>query len=111
MTLTTMTGPLLSKCARQVLRVTLSPVLADSIIGCYAPQDLKTFMESILSIDEELVNAYVQTLTLNTLQTYQNGATISWQEVELAVHLVYLYGELHKGAKGFCGDVAIFVSV
>lgn len=57
-------------------------------------------MESILNIDEELVNAYVRTLTLDTLQVYQSGGAVSWHEVELAVHLIYLYGELQKGVKG-----------
>ena len=67
-------------------------------------------MESILNIDEELVNSCVQTLTLNTLQTCQNSGAISWQEVELAVHLVYLYGELQKGVKGILINVACVAS-
>jgi hypothetical protein len=96
----TTTGLILSKCARRVLRATLSRFFAGSTIARHAFQDLRTFMESILNVDEELVNAYLRTLTLDTLQTYQSGGTISWQEVELAVHLIYLYGELQKGVKG-----------
>lgn len=57
-------------------------------------------MDSVLNIDEALVNNYVQTLVMNTLQAYQGGTNISWQDAELAVHLVYLFGELQKGTKG-----------
>ena len=67
-------------------------------------------MESILNIDEELVNSCVPTLTLNTLQTFQNSGAISWQEIELAVHLVYLYGELQKGVKGILISVTCVTS-
>jgi hypothetical protein len=37
---------------------------------------------------------------MNTLRTYQSGATVSWENAELAVYLVYLYGELQKIPRG-----------
>lgn len=58
-------------------------------------------MDHIYGIDEDLVNAYVQRLAMSTLQqASQPGAAVSWQDVELAVHLIYLYGELQKSVKG-----------
>ncbi|KAF8309914.1 ARM repeat-containing protein [Clavulina sp. PMI_390] len=62
-------------------------------------KDLRTFLEHILNINDDLVNGYAQTLVMNTLQAYQSGNNISWQDVELAVFVVYLYGELQKGVK------------
>lgn len=58
-------------------------------------------MDHIYSIDEDLVNAYVQRVAMATLQqASQPGATVSWQDVELAVYLIFLYGELQKSVKG-----------
>ena len=53
-----------------------------------------------MAIDERLVNSYVQNLALNTLRQFQFGTSISWQDAELAVYLVFLYGELQKTSKG-----------
>lgn len=59
-------------------------------------------MDHIINIDEDLVNSYIRQFSMTTLQQYQSGATVSWQDVELAVHLIYLYGEFQKGVKGMC---------
>ncbi len=64
------------------------------------PQDLRTFADSVMAIDESLVNGYVQNLALDTLQQFQSGISISWQDAELAVYLIFLYGELQKANKG-----------
>ncbi|KAI0671757.1 ARM repeat-containing protein [Trametes maxima] len=69
-------------------------------------RDLRTFMDSTLIIDPELVTDSVRTLALNTLTAYKNGAALKWNNAELAVYLVYIFGEINKtGGKGraaFC---------
>jgi len=65
--------------------------LADSF-----PQDLRTFMDSILVIDPSPVTSAVQTLAMNTLNAYQNGIAVKWNDAELAVYLVYIFGEINK---------------
>ncbi|OBZ72293.1 Exportin-T [Grifola frondosa] len=74
-------------------------------------KDLRTFMDSALMIDPELVTDAVRTLALNTLTAYQNGVAIKWHDAELAVYLVYIFGEINKtGGKGraaFCQAPAI----
>ncbi|KAG8841291.1 pre-tRNA nuclear export protein, partial [Tulasnella sp. 330] len=65
-------------------------------------QDLRVLLNAILEVDEELVTAVVRNIAMSTLSAFetarncgQAGASgISWQDAELAVYLVYLYGEL-----------------
>jgi len=61
-------------------------------------------MDAIIIIDEELVTSTVRSIALSTLSTFERaratGVTgmggVQWQDAELAVHLVFLYGEIHK---------------
>ncbi|QRV89824.1 exportin-T protein [Ceratobasidium sp. AG-Ba] len=57
--------------------------------------DLRLFLDSISAIDEELVTSAIKVLAMNTLG--QDG--VGWADAELAVYLVYLYGEFQKGDK------------
>ena len=59
-------------------------------------QELRTFMDSTLLVDPDLVTESVRTLALNTLSAYQNGVTLKWNDAELAVYLVYIFGEINK---------------
>lgn len=59
-------------------------------------QDLRTFMDSVLVVDQDLVTGAVRTLALNTLSAYQSGVTLKWSDAELAVYLVYIFGEINK---------------
>ena len=59
-------------------------------------QDLRTFMDSVLVIDPSLVTGAVQTLAMNTLNAYQSGVAVKWNDAELAVYLVYIFGEINK---------------
>ncbi|KAI0775191.1 ARM repeat-containing protein [Trametes elegans] len=74
-------------------------------------KELRTFMDSTLMIDPELVTESVRTLALNTLTAYQNGVSLKWNEAELAIYLVYIFGEINKtGGKGraaFCQAPAV----
>ena len=68
-------------------------------------------MDSILTIDDGIVNAYVQTLVMNTFRAFQQGGSggVSWQDVELSVYLVYIFGEFQKTAKGaYASDVWVW---
>ncbi|TFK47820.1 ARM repeat-containing protein [Heliocybe sulcata] len=69
-------------------------------------KDLRTFLDAVLVIDQDLVTDAVRTLSINTLTAYRNGASIEWTDAELAVYLIYIYGEINKaGGKGraaFC---------
>ena len=53
-------------------------------------------MDSALMIDSELVTESVRTLALNTLTAYQSGVSLKWNDAELAVYLVYIFGEINK---------------
>ena len=59
-------------------------------------KDLRTFIDSVLVIDPSLVTSAVQTLAMNTLNAYQNGVAVKWNDAELAVYLVYIFGEINK---------------
>ncbi|KAH9928319.1 armadillo-type protein [Fomitopsis serialis] len=69
-------------------------------------KDLRTFMDSTHVIEQTLVTDAVRTLVLNTFNAYRNGSTVKWNDAELAVYLVYSFGEINKsGSKGrgaFC---------
>ncbi|KAG5644385.1 hypothetical protein DXG03_008613 [Asterophora parasitica] len=69
-------------------------------------KELRTFMDSILAIDQDLVTGAVRTLALNTISAYQNGVSLEWHDAELGIYLVFIFGEINKtGGKGraaFC---------
>lgn len=69
-------------------------------------KDLRVFLDSILSIDQNLVTDAVRTLAVNTITAYRSGVSIKWNDAELGVYLVYIFGEINKtGGKGraaFC---------
>ncbi|EMD34072.1 hypothetical protein CERSUDRAFT_117585 [Gelatoporia subvermispora B] len=74
-------------------------------------KDLRTFMDSALVIDQALVSDALRTLALNTLSAYQGGVPVQWNDAELAVYTVYIFGEINKsGGKGraaFCQAPAV----
>lgn len=69
-------------------------------------KDLRTFLDAVLVIDQDLVTDAVRTLSINTLTAYRNGAAIKWTDAELSLYLIFIYGEINKsGGKGraaFC---------
>lgn len=62
---------------------------------CYS-QELRIFLDHLLFLDTETVVNTVRALTLNTLSSFQSGASVPWNDAELAVYLVYIYGEVNK---------------
>ncbi|EIW83859.1 ARM repeat-containing protein [Coniophora puteana RWD-64-598 SS2] len=64
-------------------------------------KDLRTFLDSILTLDQALVTGAVKSLALNILGEYQAGIAQPWNQLELGVYLVYIFNEINKsGAKG-----------
>jgi hypothetical protein len=53
-------------------------------------------MDSVLSIDQDLVIEAIRTHALQTLQLYASGTTIKWNDAELAVYLIFIFGEINK---------------
>lgn len=55
------------------------------------------FLDSIQTLDSELVTSTIHSVAITTLAAYEGGVNLKWQDAELAIHLVYLYGEIIKG--------------
>ncbi|KAF5342683.1 hypothetical protein D9611_001870 [Ephemerocybe angulata] len=74
-------------------------------------KELRTFMDSILTVDQDLVTTAIRTLALNTISAYQSGTQLKWNDAELGIYLVFIFGEINKtGGKGraaFCHAPAI----
>ncbi|KAK7050996.1 pre-tRNA nuclear export protein [Paramarasmius palmivorus] len=69
-------------------------------------KELRNFMDAVLVIDQDLVTEAVRSLALSTIEAYKNGVEMKWNEAELGIHMVYIFGEINKsGGKGraaFC---------
>ncbi|KIK63100.1 hypothetical protein GYMLUDRAFT_72336 [Collybiopsis luxurians FD-317 M1] len=69
-------------------------------------KELRIFVDSILAIDQDLVTDAVRTFALTTTEAYKNQVNMEWNQAELGVYLVYIFGEINKsGGKGraaFC---------
>ncbi|KZT57628.1 ARM repeat-containing protein [Calocera cornea HHB12733] len=70
---------------------------------------LKSFMDGIAALDVDLYTKATTEVVRSTLGAFVNGQQVSWQRAELALQLLYLYGELNKADKtlgkgrgGFC---------
>ncbi|GJJ08694.1 hypothetical protein Clacol_002913 [Clathrus columnatus] len=51
-------------------------------------KDLRIFLDSIQTLDNELVTNTIHSVALSTLTAYESGVTLQWQDVELAIYLV-----------------------
>ena len=41
----------------------------------------------------------IHSLAITALTAFEGGVSLKWQDAELAIHLVYLYGEIIKGSR------------
>jgi len=57
-------------------------------------------MDSVLAIDQDLVTDAVRTLALNTVTAFRNGISMKWNEAELGIYMVYIFGEINKCKPG-----------
>lgn len=59
-------------------------------------QNLKVILDAVALIDPELYSEAARSIVIATLDAYSAGgataASLSWQRVELALHLIYGYG-------------------
>jgi hypothetical protein len=53
-------------------------------------------MDSVLAIDPDLVTEAVKTLALSTVTAFRNGVSMKWNEAELGVYMIYIFGEINK---------------
>lgn len=62
-------------------------------------KNLKTLFDAIAVLSEDLFNANVKALIGGVLDALDAGNTssLSWQQVELVLYVLYLYGEAMKG--------------
>ncbi|KIR29357.1 exportin-T [Cryptococcus deuterogattii LA55] len=60
----------------------------------------RSFIESIAQIDKSLHTEVVARIVIATLDAYASGgaAAVPWQQAELAMHLVYTFGEVSKNS-------------
>ncbi|KAJ7035025.1 armadillo-type protein [Mycena alexandri] len=69
-------------------------------------RELRGLLDAIIAVDQELVTEAVRSLALNTIGAFQNGIVVKWNDAELGVYLVFIFGEINKiGVKGrpvFC---------
>jgi exportin-T len=53
-------------------------------------------MDAVFVIDQNLVSEALSRLALNTMTTYKAGMSVKWHDAELAVYIVYIFGEINK---------------
>jgi len=66
-------------------------------------------MDSVLSIDQDLVIEAIRTHALQTLQLYASGTAIKWNDAELAIYLIFIFGEINKSVLALRFVTAIHV--
>ncbi|XP_006459374.1 hypothetical protein AGABI2DRAFT_201553 [Agaricus bisporus var. bisporus H97] len=64
-------------------------------------KDLRTFLDAAVVIDQEHSTGAVQSFAMRTFHDYSDGVPLPWNDAELGVYLVYIYGEIcRSGGKG-----------
>ncbi|KAH9986251.1 ARM repeat-containing protein [Russula vinacea] len=61
-------------------------------------KELRSLMDSVLSIDQDLVVEAIRTHALRTLQIYASGTVVKWNDAELAIYLIFIFGEINKSS-------------
>ncbi len=61
-------------------------------------QMCRAYIESIAAIDKNLHTEVVADIVVSALEKLQSSgpSAVPWQQAELAMHLVYTFGELNK---------------
>lgn len=57
-------------------------------------------MDTIYTLDSELITGAVAERAQSALEVYEGGGELSWDQAELAIYLVFMYGELGGKEKG-----------
>ncbi|KAF0551511.1 Xpo1-domain-containing protein [Gigaspora margarita] len=79
-------------------------------------KSLKSFFEAIYHIDSQLFTTYIRLAVISTLDNYAKlGNALDWRELELALHLLHLYGEAIKGKVQFVekhnNEITVYTSL
>lgn len=53
-------------------------------------------MDAVLVIDQELVTEAVRLLAMNTISAYRSGVSMKWNDAELGIYMIYIFGEINK---------------
>ena len=53
-------------------------------------------MDAAFVIEPGLVSDALSHLALSTLNAYQSGMPVKWNDAELAVYIVFIFGEINK---------------
>jgi exportin-T len=71
------------------------------VLTSNAPQqDLRKFIDAVLVLDIDIVTQALSDHAHSVLIAYENGTQLTWVDAELAIYLVYLYGELGTKERG-----------
>src|ERR1700679_3604123 len=56
-------------------------------------QDIRNIIDAVLVLDVDIVTPALSEHAQTVLIAYENGTQLTWVDAELAIYLVYLYGE------------------
>ena len=59
-------------------------------------QDLRTFMDAVFQINPGMVTDAMSNLALSTFSAFANRVPVKWTEAEVAIYVVYIYGEINR---------------
>ena len=53
-------------------------------------------MDAVFQINTAMVTDAMSGLSLNTFNACRNGVPVKWNDAEVAVYMVYIYGEINR---------------
>jgi exportin-T len=59
-------------------------------------KELRVFIDSVLVIEEKLVTEAVRQVASNTIAAYSSGAPLKWNDAELGIYMINIFGEINK---------------
>jgi exportin-T len=59
-------------------------------------KELRVFLDSVLAIEQKLVTEAVRQVASNTITAYSSGVPLKWNDAELGIYLIYLFGEINR---------------
>lgn len=59
-------------------------------------------MDAVFVINAAMVTDAMSGLSLNTFNAYRNGVPVQWNDAEVAVYMVYIYGEINRSMPILC---------
>jgi len=69
-------------------------------MAIFALQDVRKTIDTIYALDNDLVTGVISERAQTALDAYESGTELPWQVAELAIYLVFMYGELGGKDKG-----------